>query len=128
MTTRVLNIVGTAYRATVEEQDDTVLWLTSMCNGAGLDVTVLLEGNAVNYAVRGQDASGLSFGDVELANPPTIDHDVEALLGAGVGVLYVREDAERLGLQDVALVGGVKPVTRGEVPTLMAWYDQVWRW
>src|SRR5437016_2377810 len=98
MATKVLSIVETAYRATLEEQDDTILWLTHMLKNNGLDLTILLRANAVNYAVSGQDASGLRFGDAELAHPPTIDRDVEGLLEKGVPVYYVGEDAAERGI------------------------------
>ncbi|MGH2684150.1 MAG: hypothetical protein ACRDJP_01620 [Actinomycetota bacterium] len=128
MTIRVLNIVATAYRGTLEEQDDTVLWLTSMCGAAGLDVAVLLEGNAVNYAARGQDSSGLRFGAATLAHPPSLDHDIETMLAKGLPVTYVADDAERLGLDEGALVGGVKPVALADLPSLFDGFDLIWRW
>jgi predicted peroxiredoxin len=128
MAKKVLNIVETGYRATVEEQDDTVLWLNSMFKGAGLDVTLLLRANAVNYAVRGQDASGLRFGELDVGHPPELDRDVEALLEKGVAVHYVAEDVAERGIAESDLVDGVKPVAQREVPGLIDQFDQVWHW
>jgi predicted peroxiredoxin len=125
---KVLGIVETGYRATVEEQDDTILWLSSMFKGAGLDLTVLLRANAVNYAVRGQDASGLRFGDLEVTNPPTLDDDVEALLEKGVAVYYLAEDVGERGISEGDLVDGVKPVAQRDLPGLLDQFDQVWHW
>jgi predicted peroxiredoxin len=125
---KVLGIVETGYRATVEEQDDTILWLSSMFKGAGLDLTVLLRANAVNYAVRGQDASGLRFGDLEVTNPPTLDDDVEALLEKGVAVYYLAEDVGERGISEGDLVDGVKPVAQRDLPALLDQFDQVWHW
>lgn len=125
---KVLGIVETGYRATVEEQDDTILWLSSMFKGAGLDLTVLLRANAVNYAVRGQDASGLRFGDLEVTNPPTLDDDVEALLEKGVAVYYLAEDVGERGISEGDLIDGVKPVAQRDLPGLLDQFDQVWHW
>ena len=77
---KILNIVETAYRATIEEQDDTVLWLSHMLKNAGADISILLRANAVNYAAKGQDASGLSFGESKMAHSPEIDKDVQKMI------------------------------------------------
>lgn len=128
MAKRVLSIVETAYRATIEEQDDTILWLTSMCKAAGLDVGLLLRANAVNYAVRGQDASGLRIGDVEIVHPPAPDRDLAELLDKGVPVYYVSEDAAERGISDERMVEGLKPVARQDLPQLLEQFEQVWHW
>jgi len=125
---KILNIVETAYRATIEEQDDTVLWLSHMLKNAGADISILLRANAVNYAVRGQDASGLSFGEVKMTHPPEIDKDVEKMIQKGIPVYLVKEDAEERGLSDKELISGIKKVTRQDLPELIDQHDQVWHW
>jgi len=124
----VLSIVETAYRATLEEQDDTILWLNHILKNNGLDITLLLRSNAVNYAVRGQDASGLSFGNAALAHPPKIDADLGALLAKGVPVYYVREDAEERGISEANLIDGAKGISRKELPGLLGGFDHIWHW
>lgn len=125
---KILSIVETAYRATIEEQDDTILWLSHMLKNAGADISILLRANAVNYAVRGQDASGLSFGETKMAHPPEIDKDVEKLIEKGVPVYLVEEDARERGLSDGDLVEWVKKIKREELPELIDKHDQVWHW
>jgi sulfur relay (sulfurtransferase) DsrF/TusC family protein len=125
---KLLSIIATAYRATLEEQDDTILWLTHAMKGAGADVDVLLRGNAVNYAVRGQDASGLAFGERRQTQPPRIDEDVAKLVPKGVRVFLVEEDLRDRGLERGDLVPGVEVIARAEVPQLLGRYDQVWHW
>lgn len=125
---RVLSIVESAYRATVEEQDDTIVWLNAMFANAGLDVDLLLRSQAVNYLVRGQDASDLAIGGAPLGNPPRLDEDVAALIEGGSRVFFVAEDAAELGISADRMIEGVRPVRSGELPGLFAEYDQVWHW
>jgi len=125
---KILSIVETAYRGTIEEQDDTILWLSHMFKNGGADISILLRANAVNYAVKGQDASGLSFGEAKLSRPPEIDKDVENLVQKGVPVYLVQEDAEDRGLSDGELISGIEKIKRQGLPELLDQYDQVWHW
>lgn len=125
---KTLQIVSSAYRCNVEEQDDPVLWISEVMKGAGADLNILLEGDAVSYAVQGQDASGLSFGDRRQTQPPRIDEDLKRIMGKDVEVYVVDDDVSERGLERTELVQGVKGVPRGGLPALFAGYDQVWRW
>jgi intracellular sulfur oxidation DsrE/DsrF family protein len=128
MAKRVLQVIESSYRATIEEQDDTAIWIAHAMQGAGANLAVLLRGNAVNTAVRGQDASGLSFGDWRQTQPPRLDEDVAKLIGKGVDVFVVEEDVAERGLERTDLIPGLKPVARAGVPKLFADYHQVWYW
>lgn len=125
---RTLQIIEGAYRCNIEEQDDPAVWMTGAMKGAGADLAVLLAGNAVNYAVRGQDASGLSFGGRAQTRPPRIADDVSRLVARGVEVSVVADDAADRGLTQGALVDGVRSLSRADLPKLLAGFDRVWRW
>jgi len=125
---KTLQIVTHAYRCTIEEQDDPTVWITHALEGAGADLGVLLRGNAVNSAVQGQDASGLSFGSMVQTQPPRIDRDVAALLAKGIDVYVVSCDARERGLEDASFVEGIKTVERSGVAGLMDQFDRVWSW
>lgn len=125
---KVLQIVSSAYRATAEEQDDTILWLTQAMKNAGGALDVLLTGDAVNYATRGQDASGLSFGAWTQTQPPRIEDDLGRMVGKGIDIYAIADDLVDRGLGDCAMVEGVRRVKRGDIGRLMDGYDQVWRW
>src|SRR3546814_325185 len=109
---KVLQIIETAYRATLEEQDDTVVWITHAMKGAGGDLDVLLRGNAVNYGLHGQDAAGLAFGEWRQTQPPRLADDIAGLVGKGVDVYYVQDDAVARGISESALVEDLKPIPR----------------
>ena len=125
---KVLQIVESAWRCTIEEQDDPALWICHAMRGAGAELSVLLAGNAVGYAARGQDASGLAFGGRGQTHPPAIDRDVAAFADKGVAVYAVEEDARERGIEPECFVRGVRPVSRDALPGLFAEHDGVWRW
>jgi sulfur transfer complex TusBCD TusB component (DsrH family) len=125
---KVLQVIENAYRCTVEEQDDPVVWITHAMKGAGADLAVLLRGNAVNYAVKGQDASGLSFGGRKQTQAAKIDREVAKLVEKGVEVYVVEDDAGARGLERGDFVDGIKTVARAGLPKLLNGYDQVWHW
>ena len=125
---KVLNVIERAYHGTLEEQEDTVLWMTGALKAAGGDISVLLRGNAVNYALVGQDASGLTIGGVPLSVPPTIDQDVAELIGKGVSVYAVVEDLKARGIDKAQRVQGVQTVAQAKVAELWDRHDEVWHW
>jgi hypothetical protein len=125
---KTLCIVGTAYRATLEEQDDTVLWITAAMRGAGGELAVLLRGSAVNYAVPSQDASGLAFGDLRQTQPPLIARDLMHLMEKGVPVHYVQDDVAERGIGAAGLIEGLQPVRASALPQFFENFGRVWHW
>ena len=129
MTTRVLGIIGTAYRGTVEEQDDTILWLLAAMQGAGAEHTVVLRGNAVNYAVAGQGAPGLTVGQWKQTQAPKMDRDLLDLIEKRkIPVYIVEEDLRERGIDSRELVPGVKFLARAALLGLFAEHALVSHW
>lgn len=125
---KALQVIESAYRCTIEEQDDPAIWITHAMKGAGADLAVLLRGNAVNYAVKGQDASGLAFGALKQSQPPRLDRDIAGLTEKGVDVYIVEEDLAERGIVASALIAGVTAVSRKRLPTIFGAHDQIWHW
>jgi len=126
---KTLNIVESAYRAVMEEQDDTILWLLAAMQGAGADHTVVLRGNAVNYAVTGQQAIPLKVGAWSQTQPPRMDRDVVDLIeNRKIPVYAVEEDVAERGIEPSELVPGVQVVGRKALANMMGDYVVVNHW
>ena len=125
---KVLQIISCAYRATTEEQDDTIVWLSHAMKGAGAELDVLLTGNAVNYSIAAQSSEGLSFGDWQQTQPPRLARDIESLAGKSVQVFLIEEDIRDRGLDGLEMVDGPQRISRADLPVLFEKYDQVWQW
>jgi sulfur relay (sulfurtransferase) DsrF/TusC family protein len=125
---KTLQIIENAYRVTIEEQDDPAVWITHAMKGAGAELGVLLRGNAVNYAAKGQDATGLRFGGRAQTQPVKLDKELTGLIAKGVEIYFVEDDAKERGLETDDLIEGPKPIAKKDLPRLLGEYERVWHW
>jgi len=125
---KALNIIETAYRATLEEQDDPVVWIIHAMKGAGAEHGVVLRANAVNYTVKAQGVPPLVIGARRQQQGPRLAEAVGGLIGKGVEVYVISDDLSERGLQSEELIDGVKIVRKADLPALCGGYDQVWHW
>src|SRR5204863_7249308 len=108
---RYLSIIDSAYRATIEEQDDTAVWFTHAMKNGGADVSILLRGDAVNYAVLNQDAKGLRFGSRAVKGPDMV-RDIMAVVDRKIRLYVVADDLSERGIAASQLIPGVEPMQR----------------
>lgn len=125
---KLLNIVSNGYRATIEEQDDTVVWISLAMRNAGAEMDLLLQGSAVNYPVRGQSVAPVAFGGRVQRNAPDVHAQISSFLSNGSAVYAVREDLDERALDHRDLLQEVQIIGRGELPSLLKGYEQVWHW
>ena len=126
--TSLLCICEQGYRASVEEQDDTVIWMTHMLQKNGVKTALLLRSSATNYANLGQQSVGVQFGDWKQAHPADFPRDLARYRADGGVVFVLKEDVASYGLSETDLVEGVAIISRASVAGLVSEYDQISFW
>lgn len=125
---KILQIVEQAFRTVVEEQDDTILWLSQSMREAGADLSVLLAGHAAYYAVQQKRQPYLSIGGWYQSEPAELHLDIERLLNKSVPIYVISEELAERGLGDLPLHAGIQVVNRDGLVQLYEQADQVWQW
>jgi sulfur relay (sulfurtransferase) DsrF/TusC family protein len=125
---KTLQVVEQAFRTLVEEQDDTILWLTQCMLGAGGDMELLLNGNCAYYAVSQQRQPALKLGKWQQTEPADLTRDLDNLHAKGVPVYVLKEDLAERGLADTPVHAGVQVIDRSQLVALYERVDQIWQW
>ena len=125
---KTLNIISSAYRGTLEEQDDTIVWLTHAMRGVGAPIDVLLRGAAVNYVMAGQETGPLTIGARTQRHSPNISGEVARLIANKAMVYVMADDIEQRGLDPARVLQGVHLISAPALAELLATYQNIWCW
>jgi hypothetical protein len=125
----LLCICDQGYRASVEEQDDTVIWLTHMLQKEeNFQTALLLRGSAVNYANKAQKSVGVTFGSWVQQNPADFPRDIARYRAEGGRVQAVRADHNARGLSDADLIEGIQVIDKRQIAGLVSEFENVSFW
>ena len=125
---KVLSVIDSAYRASLEEQDDAGLWFSSAVAKAGADITLLLTGNAVNYVTTGHHGEPLQLGGGTIAFPMDPNVDIKRAADGGCACFFIREDAEERGIDTAKVMAGVEAISRDKLADFVDSFDDIWHW
>ena len=110
------------------EDSDIGLFASAFAPVTGNEMTILLSEDAVNYAVRGQNGTGITIAGGTVQPGFLIETDIESVQASNILVYAFREYLDERGIPEVDLVKGVKLMSRRELGKFVDRFDSVWNW
>lgn len=127
MAKKILSVLSHTEYGNLEDSD-IGLFASAFAPVAGSQMTMLLIADAVNYAVRGQDGTGIEIAGGTVQPGFLIESDLQSLQEAKIPVYAFREDLEERGISSSELITGVRLISRNELGKLIDEFDTVWNW
>lgn len=110
------------------EDSDIGLFASAFAPVTGNRMTILLTEDAVNYALRGQNGTGIKIAGGTVQPGFLIETDLKSVQDSGTPVYALTEDLDERGLAPGDLIPGVKLLKRGEYGRFVDQFDTVWNW
>lgn len=110
------------------EDSDIGLFASAFAPVTGNKMTLLLSEDAVNYAVRGQDGTGIKIAGGTVQPGFLIETDLKSVQDSQIPLYALAEDVEERGIAQNELIGGVKLLKRSELGKFIDQFDTVWNW
>jgi sulfur transfer complex TusBCD TusB component (DsrH family) len=127
MAKKILSVLSHTEYGNLEDSD-IGLFASAFAPVTGSQLTMLLAEDAVNYAVRGQDGTGIKIAGGTVQPGFLIETDLQSVQEAKIPVYAFKEDLEERGISPSELIKGVKLIGRGEWGKLVDQFDTVWNW
>jgi sulfur relay (sulfurtransferase) DsrF/TusC family protein len=127
MAKKILSVLSHTEYGNLEDSD-IGLFASAFAPVTGHQMTILLSEDAVNYAVRGQDGTGITIAGGTVQPGFLIETDLASVHDAGIPVYAFRDDVQERGLGESDLIAGVKLLDRRELGKFIDRFDTVWNW
>ncbi len=127
MAKKILSVLSHTEYGNLEDSD-IGLFASAFAPATGAPMTVLLSEDAVNYAVRGQDGTGIKIAGGTVQPGFLIETDLQSVQQAKIPLYAFREDLEQRGLSPADLIPGITLMSRNELGRFIDQFDTVWNW
>lgn len=127
MAKKILSVLSHTEYGNLEDSD-IGLFASAFAPVAGQSLTLLLREEAVNYAVRGQEGTGIRIAGAPVQPGFLIETDLRSVQQARIPVYAVREDLEERGIGAGDLIEGIQLLGRQELGRFVDQFDTVWNW